>query len=41
LSGHGKKHYKELSQNIKHKIMIKQNLELAAKEILKQISTGT
>ena len=40
LSGHGKKHYKELSENIKHKIMIKQNLELAAKEILKQRITG-
>jgi D-glycero-D-manno-heptose 1,7-bisphosphate phosphatase len=34
LTGHGKKHYAELS-NIKHKIKIHQNLEFAAKSILK------
>lgn len=34
LTGHGRKHYKELSEAIKDKVKIMQNLKFATKEIL-------
>jgi D,D-heptose 1,7-bisphosphate phosphatase len=36
LTGHGRSHYKDLSEHVKGQAIIKLNLEFATKEILKQ-----
>jgi D-glycero-D-manno-heptose 1,7-bisphosphate phosphatase len=40
LTGHGRKHYKELSEYLKAKVRVMRNIEFATKEILKHGLTG-
>ena len=39
LTGHGRKHYKELSEHLKDKVIIMRNLEFATKKIIKKTVT--